>query len=150
MLRLLYDLHDAGWATVTVECDDQKIEMTVSYLHDSLRDLASAARALARNETEATVVFMDEPGEHQMILRRISDKDVSLEILWYDDWKSWKMYDGPGRRRLFGTTSVGEVRGQVLFELRRLLEEHGESGYVEKWGEHAFPMAELRDLDDAG
>jgi hypothetical protein len=89
-----------GWATVTFECGDQGVEMTASYLHDSLQGLASAARAIAKGETEATVVFMDEPGEHQMVLRRITDADVEMEIMWYDDWRSWKMHDGPGRRRL--------------------------------------------------
>ena len=149
-MRLHYDLHDAGWAAVTVECGDQRVEMTASYLHDSLGDLASAARALARGGTEATVVFMDEPGEHQMVLRRINDKDVEVEIMWYDDWRSWKMHDGPGRRRLFGKTTVAHVRGQVLSELRRLLHENGEAGYLEKWGEHLFPMAEMLDLEEAG
>ena len=89
-MRLSYDLEDAGWATVTVECGEQKVQMTASYLHDSLRELVSAARALVSNVTESTVVFMDEPGEHQMVLRRISDEEVDLEILWYDDWQSWK------------------------------------------------------------
>jgi hypothetical protein len=149
-MRLHYDLHDAGWATVTVECGDQRVEMTASYLHDSLRDLASAARALARGGTEATVVFMDEPGEHQMVLRWINDKDVEVEIMWYDDWRSWKMYDGPGRRRLFGKTTAADVRGQVLSELRRVLDENGEAGYLKKWGEHPFPMAEMLDLEEAG
>ena len=149
-MRLHYELHDAGWATVTLECGDQKVEMTASYLHDSLRDLASAARALSSGAAEARVVFMDEPGEHQMLVRRTNDKDLELEILWYDDWQSWKMHDGPGTRRLLGRTSVAHVRGQVLSELRRLLRENGESIYLEKWAEHPFPMAEMRDLEEAG
>ena len=134
---------------MTVECGDQKVKMTASYLHDSLQNLASAARALVRNETEATVVFLDEPGEHQIVLRRINDNDVDLEILWYDDWKSWGMDDGPGRRRLVGRTSVAHFRGEVLSELRRLLHENGEAGYLEKWVEHPFPMVEMRDLEGA-
>lgn len=148
-MRLHYDLQDAGWATVTVECGDQKVEMTASYLHDSLRDLASAARALMSSETQATVVFMDEPGEHQMVLRRINDKEVDLEITWYDDWRSWKMHEGPGRRRLSGKTTIAHVRGQVLSELRRLLDENGETGYLGKWGQHPFPIAEMLDLEQA-
>lgn len=149
-MRLYYDLHDAGWATVTVECGDQNVQMTASYLHDSLLDLASAACALVKNETEATVVFMDEPGEHQMVMHRINDKEIDLEILWYDDWHSWKMHDGPGHPRLSGRTTLAHVRGQVLSELRRLLNENGEAGYLEKWGEHPFPMAQMHDLEQLG
>jgi hypothetical protein len=121
--------------------------MTASYLHDSLLDLASAACALVNNKTEATVVFMDEPGEHQMVMRRINDKEIELEILRYDDWRSWKMHDGPGQPRLSGRTTLAHVRGQVLSELRRLLEENGEVGYVEKWVEHPFPMIQMHDLE---
>ncbi len=46
-MRLHYELENAGWASVTVECGDQRVEISASYLHDSLRDLASAARALS-------------------------------------------------------------------------------------------------------
>src|SRR5688572_30658151 len=109
-LRLHYDLHNAGWATVTVECGDEKVEMTASYLHDSLRDLAAGARVLVRKGTEAAVVFMDEPGEHQMVVRRISDKEVDLEIWWYDDWRSWNIVNGPAKSRLFGKTSASHIR----------------------------------------
>jgi hypothetical protein len=97
--------------------------------------------------TEATVVFMDEPGEHQMVMHRVNENEVDLRILWYDDWRSWKMHEGPGQPRLSGKTTLAHVRGQVLSELRRLLDNHGESGYLEKWGEHPFPIPEMRDLE---
>jgi len=37
-----------------------------------------------------------------------------------------------------------------LSKLRRLLHENGEAGYLEKWGEDRFPIAETRDLEEAG
>jgi hypothetical protein len=58
-MKLHYDLQDAGWATVTVECGVQKAVMAASY--DSLRDLASAASALVMNGIEATVVLWMSP-----------------------------------------------------------------------------------------
>jgi hypothetical protein len=85
-----------------------------------------------------------------MTIHRIDDREIDLEILWYDGWKSWKMYDGPGQRRLSGRTTLAHVRGQVLSELRRLLKENGESGYLQKWGEHPFPMSEMHDLEKLG
>ena len=142
-----YDLEDAGWATVTVECAAQKLEMTTSYLHDSLRDLASAVRALLMRASEATVIFMDEPGEHQMTLRNLGDHHVELQILRYEDWQSWGMDCGAGVRRLFGKTSIEELHGQVLSELRRLLDENGQELYLEKWGE-PFPIMEMLDLEE--
>jgi hypothetical protein len=149
-MRLHYDLRDAGWATVTVECGDQR----------GRDDCVVPARFAPRPSFRGSRVgegwnrsdgcLMDEPGEHQLALRRINDKDVELEIMWYDDWRSWKMHDGPGRRRLSGKTTVAHVRGQMLSELRRLLHENGEAGYLERWGEHPFPIAEMLDLEEAG
>lgn len=109
-------------ATVTLQCADQRVEMTASYLHDSLRDLASAARALVGGAAEVRVLFMDEPGEHELILRRAGEDAVEVEVLWYDDWKSWKMHAGQGKRKLFGSTSVA----------------------------HDSPAAEMRELEGAG
>jgi hypothetical protein len=148
-MRLHYGLEDAGWATVTLECGDQRVEMAASYLHDSLRDLATAARAIVSGAAEATVVFMDEPGEHELVVRRGHGTDVDLEILWHEDWKSGGVSAGQGQRKLRGSTSVAQLRAQVLSELRRLLSENGEAGYRQKWVAHDFPAAEMRDLEAA-
>jgi hypothetical protein len=149
-MRLNYGLHNAGWATVTLECADQRVEMAASYLHDSLRDLASAAQALSAGASEVRVLFMDEPGEHELVLRRGTGDTVAVEVWWHDDWKSWKMSSSPGTRRLFGSSTVAQVRDQVVSELKRLLRENGETGYREKWVEHGFPAEELRQLEEAG
>lgn len=148
-MRLRYELRDAGWADVTVGCGQQEVEMRVSYFHDSLRDLAGGARALTLGASEVRVVFMDEPGEHELVLRRGSRRGVELELLWHEDWKSWGNATGPANLRLSGTTSVAHVHGQVLSELHRLLQENGEAGYLEKWVEHPFPVAEMRALEAA-
>ena len=63
-MRFDYKLDGAGWATATLSCDEQRIEMTVSYLHDSLKDMASAVLAILNGAVEVKVIFMDEPGEH--------------------------------------------------------------------------------------
>jgi hypothetical protein len=120
--------------------------MAASYLHDSLQDLASAARALVRGATEVKVVFMDEPGEHELIFRR-ADEGIEVEVLWYDGWKSLKSHNGQAKRKLLGRTTVAHVRGQVLSELRRLLRENGEAGYQARWIKHVFPAAEMRTLE---
>ena len=96
---------------------------------------------------EVRVVFMDEPGEHELVLRRGAGDAVTVEVWWHDDWKSWKMSSGPGTRKLVGSTTVADVHSQVLSELKRLLRENGETGYRDKWVEHGFPSEELRQLE---
>ena len=81
---------------------------------------------------------------------RWRENAVEVEILWHEDWKSWQMGSSPGERKLLGTTTLAHVRGQVLAELRRLLQENGESGYKQKWVQHDFPDAEMRALEEAG
>ena len=148
-MKLHYGLEEAGWATVTVECGTERVEMAASYLHDSLRNLASAVKDLSTTESQA-VVFMDEPGEHQLLLRRAEDSIVELEVLWFEDWKSWNLSVGPPTRKLAGSAPLLEVRNQVISELCRLLKENGEEGYRKKWIEHDFPIEELRALEAAG
>ena len=42
-LSISYIVEDAGWAKITISDGDEEIENDVSYLHDSLRDLANLA-----------------------------------------------------------------------------------------------------------
>jgi len=149
-MRLNYGLEDAGWATVTLECGTQRVEMAASYLHDSLRDLTSAARALVDGAAEVKCVFMDEPGEHELIMRRARDGTVDVEILWYEGWEGWGRRGDAGQPKLLGSTSIAHVRGQVLSELKRLFQEHGEAGYRKKWVAHDFPIVQMRELEEAG
>ena len=142
-------LEESGWATVTVECGTERVEMAASYLHYTLRNLASAVRDLSTTESQS-VVFMDEPGEHHLLLRRVGDSIVELEVLWFEDWKSWNLAAGPPMRKLAGSAPLPEVRNQVISELSRLLKENGEEGYRKKWIEHDFPIEELRALEAAG
>ena len=52
--------------------------------------------------------------------------------------------------RLVARTSLAHCCGQVLSELKRILQEHGEDGYRNLWQQHAFPLKEMRDLERAG
>lgn len=144
--RLEYELHDAGWATATVSFGRRSVPMVVSYLHDSLRQLASAIDSLDMKAREASVVFMDEPGEHHLILTRTAADAIAVEVVWYADWRSWKMYDGPGESRLQGKVRFADLRARVVALLAELLARHGRRGYRKKWVEHPFPMAEYERL----
>jgi len=148
-MRLRYILHDAGWATAIISCEDQTVEMTASYLHDALDDLASAVIGIVNGANEVTATFMNEPGEHQLVIRRQGEANVSLEVRWYDDWQSWGMGTSDYKVVLSCVTRLAHLRGQVLSALKGVLEEHGEVGYKERWGEHEFPLEQLRKLQAA-
>ena len=145
-LRFDYELDEAGWALATISLGRRSVPMIVSYLRDSLRQLAIAIASLARKEREATVVFMEEPGEHHLSLKKVAGDNVALEVIWYADWRSWGMYDGPGKSKLRVTVPFGELRAQVVSALAGLLERHGTAGYRKRWVEHPFPLAIYRRL----
>lgn len=145
-MRFWYVLHDAGWATATISCEGQCVGMAVSYLRDTLHDLASAVIAMVNGADEATVFFMDEPGEHQLLIRREGEANVSLEVRWYDDWHSWGIGPSDYEVLLSCVTRLADLREQVVSALNDLLEEHGADGYKEKWYRHEFPLEQLRKL----
>ena len=142
-LELRYDLEGTGWADVVLGIGDVKAVMTASYLHDSLKQLAAAALALVDGQDEAVVVFMDEPGEHQLHVHRTTADQILLEIRSYDDWASWNLqsdsaFSVVGR----GECSCRQFVRAVLSALDGILEKHGEAGYHEIWVEHEFPVEE--------
>jgi hypothetical protein len=139
-VRFDYVLDGAGWATATVLVSGHEVAIVVSYLHDSLGQLADAILELEAGQQEATVVFMSEPGEHHLVFRRIGDS-VAVEVRWFKDWASWGMYP-PERYEIVavGTSPFAVVREQVVAALNRVLAEHGVEGYKAKWVEHEFPV----------
>ena len=146
---LTYELHEHGWATATLCNSDVSVEMTVSYLHDTLRELAIAAYHVSRGATDRTVVFMDEPGEHQLKITRLDDGDCSYVVDWYDDWQSWGMRsvgNGYPKRIANGIVSPRRFTQQVHSLLWNLFNNYGLDGYKSRWREHNFPEAEMRRL----
>lgn len=150
MLELEYELNEAGWARARVRDDDVAIEMAVSYLHDSLKDLAEAALSLANGGKTGRAVFMDEPGEHQIWLERIDDENLKYTVVWYADWESWGMHPSDTYRLLCeGSCTVSHFRQQVADLLWKIYMDVGEEKYEELWGAHKFPSELFEELMDA-
>ena len=140
-MDISYDLGEAGWATATVRsAEGGEVDMIASYLSDSLRDLAEATLRLCAGAPEATVVFMDEPGEHHLVLRRNDGDRLTYEVRWFDDWASWGSHP-PDRYfvALKGQTTVRRLRRQVVNVLGDLDETFGPEGYRERWINAEFP-----------
>ena len=147
-MEISYDLGEAGWATATVRSSEGKVDMIASYLNDPLRDLAEATLRLCAGVPEATVVFMDEPGEHHLVLSRSGDDRLAYEVRWFDDWASWARHP-PDRFSvvLRGEATVRRLRHQVVNVLWELDERLGPELYQERWINAAFPAeayAQLR------
>ena len=124
--------------------------MTASYLSDPLRDLAEAALRLCSGTPEATVVFMDEPGEHHLVLRSDDGDGLTFEFRWFADWASWGMQSVDRYSvALRGETTVGRLRHQVVNVLWELDETLGPEEYLDRWIKAELPAEVYAQLQAA-
>src|SRR5262245_26899332 len=116
--------------------------MTASYVHDTLRNLAQTVLALCVGQSEGTVGVIDEPGEHQLHLRRSGD-EILVEVEWYDDWASLELgsHHEP-RTVLTATVSLAELLRLTTDVLGDVLGTLGMQGYKDRWIEHDFTATE--------
>ncbi|MFT4175478.1 MAG: hypothetical protein QM627_02370 [Luteolibacter sp.] len=143
---LTYDLEGVGWATVQIQDGKNKVDVTVSYLHDTLRELGEAALALRNGADSVRVVFMDEPGEVHFLGKRRGDS-IDYELRWFHDWNSWGMHpDDQFKTFQIGSLTIVKFCEEVQKEFAALLAEYGVEGYKEKWREHEFPTDLFREL----
>jgi len=146
MIQIEYKIDGAGWADGKIGNGKKQVKFAISYLHDSLKELAESAIEI-REKDFKSVVFMDEPGEHVLILNRKAENLIDYELRWYKDWWSWNLIDESNFELVFiGQTTIPKYVNQVKNVLNGIFTELGPEGYRKKWVEHDFPTAEFEKL----
>lgn len=141
-LHLRYELTGTGWADCTIELDGQRAHTTASYLSDALDELCRATLEVLRGGSHAEVVFEEEPGEYRWLLDRSEDQRLRIRIV-----DRVITPENPANTVIMDGECTARDLGQALLsELRRLLELHGEEGYLKEWVRFPFPLARLEDL----
>jgi len=141
MISIRYTVQGAGWAVATISNGHETVEAEVSYLHDTLHELSDSTLQLINGSSEARVVFMDEPGEYQLRLNKVSQCEILYSVLWFDDWESWAKHPSDSFRDVLnGTCTIDSLQHQVATVLREILETLGDRRYEELWCEHEFPI----------
>ncbi len=98
-------VHNGGWAVLEICNIEKTITLNISFFHDSLKELAQSA-IVPRSKDETSVVFMDEPGEHKLILKK-NGTNIFYKLRWYKDWASWNLSsEGKYETLLSGTTAL--------------------------------------------
>jgi hypothetical protein len=121
--------------------------MTVSYLHDTLAELITAANLLLKGAPDAKVIAMDEPGEHLIYMQSSDAINVAIEIRWFKDWASWNMITEKEYQVAFKChNTILNLSTEIFNNAKRILEKHGMDGYKERWIEHDFPIDEYNRL----
>jgi len=136
-MTLSYVLDEAGWATATIEHNEQHREMRVSYLSDAVWRMLDAAIGLMHGAETVRFGFTDEAGEHECVVTRTGSGDVHIQVFWYKDWTP--PGEDTGDAVFACDCSATQFCEAVFATCKRLLDEHGEEEYKERWVAHEFP-----------
>ncbi len=139
--ELIYELHNAGWASLKIHDGHKEFHYAVSYLYDSLCELSVATVNLLKHRESGSVIFMDEPGELKLEIEKLNAGQVRLTGKWYADWASWGMFPKDRFRIDFSfDMGLNDFAADVLLHLESIYITDGVDGYLEKWCEHEFPL----------
>lgn len=145
-LVLTYDVEDAGWAEASVRNCAGQHRMTVSYLHDSLSDLAEMAISLLQGEVSSQALLMDEPGEHVFFVT-INGEQAQYELRYFADWASMGCVEEDDYKIITkGECVVQHLANQVFLILQKIDADLGPVVYKQRWVEHDFPTEEYQYL----
>lgn len=144
-----YKLQDHGWATVTVTDGVDSFSSPVSYLNDSLGELAVMAVNLKEGSFEEKAVFMDEPGELQLVVT-VKNGKAFYEARWFNDWASWNMYPETQYEVVVsGECTPTRIVQQITTVLWEIHQNIGPAKYKELWINHEFPLKSFKTLANA-
>ncbi len=144
-----YKLEEHGWATVIVTDGETTYDSPVSYLHDSLGELAQLAIDLKHGVSETKAVFMDEPGELQLVVS-VKDGIAFYEARWFNDWASRNMHpESEYKVVVSGQCKPSRIIQQVSSLLWNIHQSIGPEKYKEIWVEHEFPIKQFQVLLNA-
>ena len=146
-LSISYKVHEHGWAMVYFSDGEKTIDSRVSYLHDSLGELAEMAISIKAGHSESKVFFMDEPGELIFIVL-LNNEEANYEVRWFNDWSNWGM-NSEYKVLLKGTATPKRIVQQITTVLWDIHQNIGPDKYKELWCEHDFPIQQYKKLANA-
>lgn len=144
-LEIDYQLSGKGWADCVVSIAGERCEISASYLSNALRNLILAANGALTGLRSVSFSFDEEPGEYRWVSHSPRPNEIEVEILEFQELWGWKP-DSEGKSLLKFRCQPIDFAKAVQATATKLLEKHGESGYLEKWSEHPFPMVQYIDL----
>jgi hypothetical protein len=145
-LQLDYRLTGLGWAECTVSDENASCTITASYLGDALGNLVSAACAALRYFNRVSFSFEEEPGEYRWVIQSPRLNEIELRI--YEFAESWGSKPDDQGTLIFQTKCLPITFARAVHAAAtRIHTEQGETGYLNQWSEHPFPMLPLRELE---
>lgn len=141
-IRISYSLVGTGWSECVVETKDGRAELSASYLSDALGNLVLSAVSVASGFRTVEFGFDEEPGEYRWCIDSVDNNTVRLRIFEFEELWGNKPIES-GRLMLeVKATPLGYAK-TVRACAEAVLQEHGLTGYAERWSEHEFPAQAL-------
>lgn len=145
-LSISFKLTGLGWAECLISIDGNSTVLTASYLDDALGNLANASLRIILGEKLAYAIFAEEPGEYRWKILKINENEVSIEILWFEDWNCLSKTDDNGKPILqFRCELILFIR-KIIDCLSKVLNEYGLEGYAKTWNMHEFPLKTYQEI----
>jgi len=143
---IAYRITDLGWSECVVSDEKNTCTVTASYLSDALGHLLLAATAVVSLFSRVTFSFEEEPGEYRWFITSPRINEIEVEIIDFNE--TWSGKPDDAGKSIFETRCLPDTFARAIFSAaQQVLEEHGEAGYAEKWGEHPFPIGQFRELE---
>jgi hypothetical protein len=147
-LLISYELEGAGWAKCSLQSDVGAVQITSSYLSDSLRDLVLSALSVLGGFRGVDFSFDEEPGQYRWVIESTGETTIDLQLFEFPDLGSNEPNDKGSRLFLVHTNRTIYAQA-VLTAASAVLAKHGLAGYLESWHKHPFPARELELLQEA-
>ena len=137
-----YELHAHGWAVGALTLANRRIELDASYLHDTFGDLIEAMLAACEGEQVVEWVYFHEPEATHASLELVEGRS-RISLRRYPDLRVPRPRLGdPGALIGEGEVNLWNLVSDVVIAGSRMLERHGEDGYLQSW-RSPFPTAQL-------
>jgi hypothetical protein len=145
-LQFSWSLTGSGWATYRIADGESEQKCSPSYCTNALADLLVGVAGLYGPDATRRFSFDLEPPEVRWVLNSHGTA-VEMGIYRFPDmFKSFDLPDDDGELLWSSVQSRSAVGHVVMEAAQGVLELHGEDGYLKKWVQHPFPVAELREL----
>jgi hypothetical protein len=119
-------------------------------LSDPLADLFEGLCRLINNQTNIErIAFFDEPGEHALVVSKIAEDEIKIEIFWDKEKEGINETDKSqetGELIYSDRDTIRNLAFVICNGIDSLLERHTLIDYKEKWVSYDFPFEKYKKL----
>ena len=142
-----YSLTGTGWAEATFTNEEKTVSFDASYLNDPLEELFTGLINLKESKsTYEQIVFVEEPGEHTLLLTKQENEIIKIEIYWNEEWQELyighKKPDSEYKKELL-YSDIDTLDNFILAICRgveNLVQRIGLNEYKNLWHLYDFPI----------